>query len=271
MPHEAASSQVSPMYNLLISLGVSGVVFALVAALYSPFAGIFPALFVFPVVAFVLVRRTMSAVQAALEPAGELAQQRKLDEVRALFAETKERYQWWQPMLARQLDGQLGMLDYAQGRFDDALPLLEGSFRDWSTTLAAGCVHIRRERIEEAKQAFDDAAAYAPKEPAVWLIPATLLSRADQRSEAVVHLTKGLEQLPDNEQLKRAKKRIANKQKVDVEGFQMMWFQFFPEEAMKLAMMRGARPGSRPDLPFQQMMQQGPPQPKSRGKLARRR
>jgi hypothetical protein len=100
---------------------------------------------------------------------------------------------------------------------------------------------------------------------------ATLRARHGDRSEALEALALGLEAIPGNEPLRAMKKRIANKQKVDVTTFQMVWFQFFPEEAMKRMAMRGTRGNPMAGMPGRVVQQMGPPGPKQRGKLARRR
>ncbi len=260
------------MYNLLIAIAISAVVFGAAAAGFGPWAGIFPALFVFPVAMFLLARRTGQQVQAVLAPIPELAQAGKVDEVRKILEDAREQYGSWQFFLGRQLTAQMGMLHYMKMEFDEALPLLEQSWRDWSTTVAAAAVHYRRKRFDEAWKAFEDARSYSPKEPALYAVEATLRSRKGDREGALGVLVTGLAALPDHPLLRKLKNRIANKQRIDVGEFEQVWFQFFPEELMQRMQMRGARPGSIPDIPGVAVQhRQGPPQPRTRGKMARRR
>lgn len=260
------------MYNFFIASGLSALVFGVVAATFSWLTAILPALLVMGLVMFVLARRTAAEVQAALAPIPALAEKREMGKIRALIRETSDTYKNWQFFLERQLNGQLGMLDYMELKFDEALPKLEGSFRDWSSTVAAACVHVRRERFDDAWRLFEDAASYAPKEAAVYQMWATLRARKGDRSEALQVLSTGIEAMGGHEGLKAMKKRVANKQKIDTDAFQMVWFQFFPEHALQRMTMRGARGNPMANLPPGAVRQQmGPPQPKSRGKLARRR
>lgn len=270
------------MYTLLLALAISLVPFplALLAGM-SWVTGIVPALLIFPVVAFLLVRRTGQKVQAELGPVTAslqgLREAKSQAEVRAVVERAREglervRTDWsrWQVLLDRQIDGQVGMLDYMIMEFDAALPRLERAFRDWTAALAAACVHDRRGRTAERDAALANAIAYASKEPQIYLVGAVLQARKGDREAALRTVAQGLEALPDHGALKQLRAALANKEKVDGptvlgEG----WYGFFPEEAAQQAMVRGRR--GPPPEGVTMRMQQGPPAPRMRGKLARRR
>jgi|JI6StandDraft_1071083.scaffolds.fasta_scaffold205401_2 hypothetical protein len=261
------------MYNLLLSLGAALIVGSIPLLFGFPLISVLiPSILTFPIVMFLLSRRTAAAVQAELLPLQSLMAAGKVDEAKELIVRVRDGWSSWQPLLHGQLTGQLGMIAYLQLKFDEAQPLLEQSGgQDWSALVALGCIHFRRNRDDEAWATFTKAAAAGPKEVMVYVVWATLLTRRELRSEALVALSKGLESLPENQLLRSMKNTVANKQRLDPETYPENWSAFFPEEAAQRLMMRGRRgaPEVPPGMTARPMF--GPPQPKSRGKLARRR
>jgi hypothetical protein len=85
------------------------------------------------------------------------------------------------------------------------------------------------------------AAKAGDKDVLVYQVWATLLARDGLRTEALAAVSKGLEALPNHKALRDLKNRIANKQKIDQEQFGEGWYQYFPEDLAKQAIMRGTR------------------------------
>lgn len=264
------------MYNLLISTAIALATAGLVLLLGFPWvSAIFPALLVFPVVLFLLTRRTGKQVEAAMAPLQELMQKGKIAETEALLVQVRDTYGPWQILLKGQITGQIGMLKYMQQKYDEALPLLEqASGRDWTAQAAQGCIHFRRGDHDAAWSAFDDAVSAAGKDANAWALYVFLLVKHGDRDKALSVLARGLEKTGESELLKKLRNRVANKQRIDPSVLGDMYFQFFPEEMVKRMAMRGTRGNPLEGLPIDQIprhMQQGPPQPKMRGKMARRR
>lgn len=269
------------MYNLLISLAIAALAFAVAPLAGFPlYAGFAPALLVFPVVMFLLTRRTSAQVQAAVgplqaklaglqQPKSQAEAQRLLQEARADLAVVRDTFGPWQFLLGRQLDAQIGMLSYMQLNFDEALPQLERAWRDWTATVAAACIHARHGDLAKTWTAFSDAASYAKKDPSVYIMWATLAQRKGDKDEALKALSAGLEQMPDNGRLRDLKNQVANKRKIDVAAFSDLWYRFFPEEMAQQYQVRGRR--GPPPEGIGMQVRQGPPQPRMRGKMARRR
>lgn len=249
------------MYNLLLSVAISLVWFLIVPVLGFPWISAFlPAMLTFPAAAFLLMRRTQAQVEAALLPlpalaaraqAAKRAEERDaaMAEVRKVLVDVRERYGKWQYLLEDTVDGQLGMLAYAEQKFDEAIPLLQKGTRDFNAQIALGCIMFRRDDLAGLKAAFEAAAAAAEKEPNVYLLWGTLLAKKDAREDALVAVSKGLEKLPDHTQLKHLRHQLANKQPVNTDTLQELWYQHFPEELMKELAMRGRRPGGLDHLP----------------------
>ncbi|MFT4622891.1 MAG: tetratricopeptide (TPR) repeat protein [Myxococcota bacterium] len=232
------------MYNILIAIGLGLLMYGVVAVLLHPIGAVFPAVGVVVLAIFLLTRRTGRQVEAEMRALPQLLQARKVDEAKALLDGVRQRYGRWQILLGGQLEAQVGMLDYIQMKFDDALPRLKkGTFQNWTAWTAIACIHWRRDRRDDAWAAFEKAASAGSKEAIVYAMWAQLLVKAGKRNEAVSVLARGLEVLPESDFLKGLSKRVANKKSIDVKRFPQTYYQFWPEEFAKSYVMRGRRDG----------------------------
>lgn len=231
------------MYNLLIALGITLGVFALISAAFgSPVAGILPAVMVGGLALVLLLRRNVAMIQAdtadipaLLDPStikSESDMRARFAQVDAKLVKVKEKWQWWQFLLAAQIDGQRGMLRYAQKDFDAAYPLLEaGKWRDANVHGALACIHWRRGEKDKVWPLLDEAGRLAGNDVTVFLLRGVLLHEAGRDKEALDVLTAALKEVPGNEALTRLRDDIANKRKIERKDFPQQWLQFFPEDA----------------------------------------
>jgi tetratricopeptide (TPR) repeat protein len=230
------------MLNLLVALTVGVAVFAVVTALVGPIAAVFPAVFFAGLSLFLLARRIGKRVNAQLEGLAPLLQAGRIDDGRALLARVKDRYGRWQLLLTSQIDAQLGMLEYMQLHWDEALPLLEkGKFRNGQAFVCIGAIHWRRGDKTKAFAALKRAQEVAPKDPMMVAVRATLLLRDDRREEALQALAAARGSLPTNRLVADLQAKVANKQKIDPKLFGETWYQYFPEDLRKEMLTRGRR------------------------------
>jgi tetratricopeptide (TPR) repeat protein len=243
------------MYNVLLSLGVGALVFAVSTLVLPAVAGILPAVLAAGAAFLLLSRRTALQMEAELRPLMGLIQARKIDEAAALLRKVKDTHGRWQPFVAGQIDAQLGMIAYAQQKFEEARPLLEaGRWRNWQATACLAAIHHRLGDKAQAFKLFDEAILLAPKEPMAYVVPAVLRHRDDEREAGLQTLGRGLAQLPGQEVLEELQGRLANKQSVEISRLPELWFQFYPEDMGKVLQMQ-RRPGMGAPA-----VQPGPPQ-----------
>lgn len=254
------------MYNLFLALAAGALTFLLVMAGFGPLAAIFPALVVAVGALFLLGRRTSQLVQADLAGVPGMLQQRRIDEAQTKLLLVKEKYGPWQFLLAQQIDGQLGVIDYLQMKFDEAYPKLEaGKWRNGTVLGFLGAIDYRRKDKPAAWKRFEAAVTATPEDPTLWLVYATLRTREGERSEALEVMARAVKALPNNAMVKELQGRIANKQKIEVSRFGEGWYQYFPEEFAQQMVMRGTRgPSQFPGMPQQ-------PQPRFGARHAPRR
>lgn len=235
------------MYNVVISLVAGAAVFALVSVLLNPWAAILPGLLVTAAAMFFLARRINGIIEAELLKLPPLLEARKVDEAEAVLRDVQQKYGRWQLFLDAQLEAQLGMIDYLQMKFDDALPKLDkGSWRNAHALICVGAIHFRKGDKEAAWEALTKAQDADSKELMTHLVHGVLRTRGGDRDGALAAVGRGLEALPDNDQLKRLQRRIANKKKIDVKQLPQTWYQFFPEDLAKQMAVRGRKGGPHP-------------------------
>jgi tetratricopeptide (TPR) repeat protein len=243
------------MRNLLVSAAIALLVFVPVALWLSPMAGMVPAFLGFLITFIVITRRLTAKVQEEMAALPQLLQSGKIKPAQEKLRYIQKTYGPWQPMLTGQIEAQLGMIDYVQMRFKQALPQLEqGTFRNHLALLCIGAIHYREKRMDEAWATFKKARSSAKKETIVYLTWATLLARSGQRDKALHVLSDGLKVMPENAQLKNLRSTIANKKKINTKSFPDIWAQIFPEERVdKQALLMGRRAGPRPGHGFSGM------------------
>ena len=241
------------MYNVALSILAGLVTFLVLSLWLGPIPAVVPGLIVLAVTLFLLARRVGRQVEAEMAALVPLMQARKVEEARAHLTRMKQTYGPWQLMLGGQIDAQLGMIDYLEMKFDEALPKLQaGRFQNWTALACIGCIHWRKGEKDAAWTAFEEAHATSPKDPMLYLVWSTLLSRDGKRTEALQALDQGLKAMPENQTLLNLQKTIANKKQVSTKHFPQTWYQFFPEDLAKQMVMRGRRgplPEGAPQMP----------------------
>jgi hypothetical protein len=229
------------MISIVAAFGIACIAYGLVAVAFDPVAAVVPALFAFAVALYLLLRRASKGVERGLAGLEELLRAGKVAEASQRIEATRDRWALWMPLLRGQLTAQLGMLDYVQLRFDEALPkLIAGKWRNWIAQGCIGAIHHRAGRKEQAHAALVAATKAGKKEPLAWILRAVLLHRDDRREDALAVLAEGLTHLPGQPQLTDLQAAIANKKRVETARFGQGWYQFYPEELA--ARMRQAGP-----------------------------
>jgi tetratricopeptide (TPR) repeat protein len=247
------------MYNLILAVAISIAAFLLAPLFGFPWiSGLLPAMFALPAAAFLLMRRTARQVEAEAAPVQAIAARMQsattpaerdaaIAEIREVLVRVKEKHGKWQLWLEESIDGQLGMLLYGQGKYDEAAPLLARSTRDGNAQLGLACIHVRKGDLDAASAAFKAAASAAPKEPNIFLMWGAIMASKGRREEALAALTQGLDGAPEHKQLKHVKHQVANKTTIDPETtIGEGWFMYFPEDLLKHLAVHGRR-GSLPD------------------------
>lgn len=238
------------MYNIAISVGLGLVVFALVSLALPWWGSILPALLVSGLAMFLLARRINEKLTPELAKLQPLLEARDVAGAQAHLRSIQATYGKWQLYLDSQLEAQLGMLDYLQMKWDEALPKLEtGSWRNAHALICIGCIHYRKGDKDKAWESLGKAVDADSKEVMTHVVLAVLRAKSDQRDEALTAVAAGLQALPDNAVLKKLQHTIANKKKIDIKQLPQTWYQFFPEDMAKQMVVRGRKGPPPPGAP----------------------
>jgi hypothetical protein len=256
------------MYSVAIAVA-AGVAFFLMltlTGLLSWWASLLPATLLAGGLMFAIARRVNALVSVEVAGITPLLQSRDVEGAQSLIRSIQARYGRWQIALEGQLEAQLGVIDYMQGKWDDALPRLEkGSWRNSHALMLIACIRFRRGDKEGAWASFDKAVDADAKESMAYLVHAVLRANAGDREGALIVLGKGLEALPAHAALEKLQSTLANKKKVDTKQLPQTWYNFFPEDAMKQqVVVRGMKGPPPPGVPQ-------PPQPRFGARSAPRR
>jgi tetratricopeptide (TPR) repeat protein len=243
----------------MISLAISLVLFA-------AFSGAFVALhwywgygvalgaIAFFVSNFVLSRTIGKKVEARMQEVGQVLgkgrPERAIEVLKATYPLTR-----WQFMLRGQIDGQIGVILYAQRKFDEALPYLEkASNRHWMARAMLGVTYFKRNRFAEMDKVFQKAIAANRKEGMLASLYAYCLVKRGEADRALDVLNGALKKLEDDARLTANVNAVQNKKPIKMKAYGDVWYQFHLE---------------RPPGMAQGQMPKGP-MPKMRRKAVRR-
>jgi len=236
------------MYNLLIALGVGAAAFGLGALGGQWYYGFAPAMLVMPVVYFVLARRSGKQLEALMQRAmGELQDQR----VDAAKATIQSGYSLgrWQFLIEKQINAQLGALEYMQGNKKAARGLLEKAWvRNWQAQGMLAVLDARAKKHDEGLKRFEKATFLGKKEPVMWALWVWLLLDAKRTEDAQRKIAEAVTTCEANKNLKELQSAIANdKVKRFKWGkvFGQSWYQFFPDQIPR---QRGVQPANHPGM-----------------------
>jgi tetratricopeptide (TPR) repeat protein len=188
-------------------------------------SAIFMALLAGVVVLVALVRTTRKPVQAALDAIEEDVKAQRFKRAIERLRRAR-RLGLWQPLLASQIDEQIGVLHYAALKdLEGARPYLERArhkgVQGW-TMLAASL--YRRGRYQEADHVFERATRRRPKEGLIWAAHAWSRIDRGRRTEALEVLARGRKRLPTDERLRRIQLAVQNGKRPRMRSFGADWY-----------------------------------------------
>lgn len=218
------------MFTLLISL-LAGLLVSLLLGLshlvHSMTGTILPGVAVAVGAAIFLFRRvsrlTMPAVEEAQRhlSAGrrELGMQRLRDTLRLGR---------WHPLLAGQIQAQIGALLYDSGDLDGAITALsQASKRPWESRAFLACAYFKKkEGAAMMKRAFEDAIKVGDKDSLSFTLYAWCWNARGEKQEAIAVLKRGLEKMPNDQRLKTNVELLEEGKKMKVAPYGDRWARF---------------------------------------------
>jgi len=178
---------------------------------------------------FVLGRIIGKKVEARMQEVGQTLTkgrpERAIEILKTAYPLTR-----WQFMLRGQVDGQIGVILYAQRKFDEALPYLEkASNRHWMARAMLGVTYFKRSRFTEMDEVFQKAIAANRKEGMLASLYAYCLAKRGQPEQALDVLNRALKKLEGDARLTANINAVQNKKPIKMKAYGDVWYQFHLE------------------------------------------
>jgi tetratricopeptide (TPR) repeat protein len=227
------------MYNLLIGLAVGVAVTAAVRLAGLPLlAGLIPGVLALIATYILLARRIAKRLQALVASAQKelqtISSPRDRDAKVAKAVKTLEQglaYDKWQPMVASQVHGQIGILHYMMKDYAAAEPhLAKASSRDPMSQAMRGALFFQRKEYGPMTEAFERAVKAGKKESLVWAVYAWCLQQSKERDKAIRVLGRAVAANPSDEKLKASLTALQNDKRMKMKSYEPMWWQFGLEQ-----------------------------------------
>ena len=223
------------MYNLIIAFAVGVVVTAGVRLAGFPLlAGVIPGVLAFVGTYVLLARRIAKRLEALVNTAKKelesISSPRDRDAKISKAVKTLEQglqYDKWQPMVASQVHGQIGILHYMMKDYAAAEPhLAQASKRDGMSQAMRGALYYQRKDYPKMTEAFERAVKAGKKEGLVWAVYAWCLQQTKERDKAIAVLGRAVAANPSDEKLKAALTALQNDKRMKMKAWEPMWWQF---------------------------------------------
>ncbi len=227
------------MINPLLSVAAGVVATLLFGLLFGKVAyGILPGIIVMGVTFWLLGRRVirdvqnrMETVRVMLTPKNPMKPTKpRIDDAVGVL---KGALAWrrWQPLIAPQIEGQIGVLYFLDKRFDEAQPYLDRTTgRNWVGKAMLGVIYYRRKKPAEMRAAFESALKYSGKESLLWNTYAWCLYKRQERDAAIDVLLRAKDKLGDEARTAKNLQAIQNNKGMKMKGWNEMWYQFHLEK-----------------------------------------
>lgn len=222
------------MWNLLLSVGASGVVFLvfLLSGLLSAFEAVAPAVVALVATYFVCARRTFKAAESIFNEASKslTAVPPRID----LAVSTLERaypLSRWQFGVRSQVDTQIGVIYFLQQEFKKAEPYLEkaGGFGHWLGGAMLGVIHYKKKDHAAMRATFDGVVKKARGQGLPWTLYAYLLTQIGEREAAQSLLARAAKKTKQDSRVQEALLAVQNGKKINMRGYKEQWYQFHLE------------------------------------------
>jgi tetratricopeptide (TPR) repeat protein len=230
------------VYSVVAAL-VVGVATAFIPFI-GPWGAILPGLVVGGVVYFLLLRRTNALLQKEMQAVQALLMNKNIDGALQLLESTKQRFKKWVPLLASQLDGQIGSIHYLKKDFEKARPYLENAFiRMWDAKLMLACLlsgevssgkkgeKPMKADMKAVDELLERVAKYNTKQGLLYSTWAYLHWKAGDTKRAIEILARGKDALGDADaHLSANLLALQNDKKMKMKGYGEVWYTFHLEQ-----------------------------------------
>lgn len=217
---------------LLVSLSIGALVAAASGLVVGWVGGIIPGVIAMVAAYFLLGRRVQSQLQAGMMAVQKEIQRRQVDAAIRMLEAMKQKFGFWQFFAKSSIDGQIGAIQFLQGRQDEAKPHLENAFvRMWEPQGMLAVVHAKKKDYDAVDKVLERASKYNPKQGLLWNLWAFIHWKAGHKEKAITVLSRGKDALGDKDPILAANLlALQNNKKMKMKGYGEPWYQFQLEQ-----------------------------------------
>ncbi len=225
------------MYSLLISFAIATGVFAIFAALFSPWAAIIPATLALVLANYLLARRVgkkiqelateaQKEIQAASTSTSKEMQKQRMDKGIKLL-EQGFKYDKWQFLVGAEIHAQIGMIKYMTKDLEGAQThFAKAHSRNYMARAMEGALFFQKKDFPKMEEAFEHAVKSGKKEALVWAVYAWCELQRKDKDKALKIMGRAVEANPSDDKLKAGLTALQNDKKLKMKAYEPLWWQF---------------------------------------------
>lgn len=152
----------------------------------------------------------------------------KVGKVDIVIEKLKSGYKYanWQFMVKQQLDSQIGIILYANKRFEESLPYLKKSPKNnYMAMSMLAAYYYRQKDYANTKVVMAKSSKANKKDSFTQCLYAYFLSETGDVDGAISVLAQAMKKLPDDEKLQNASDALKNKKKIKMQTYNTLWLQ----------------------------------------------
>lgn len=135
-------------------------------------------------------------------------------------------YAKWQFMVKEQIDSQIGIILYANKRFEEAFPYLKSSLKsNWMAMSMLAAYYYRQKNYTDMKAVMEKSAKANKKDSFTQCLNAYFLAETGDVDAAIAALVNAQKKLPSDEKLESALDALRNKKKIKMQSYGALWMQ----------------------------------------------
>ena len=136
------------------------------------------------------------------------------------------KYAKWQFLVKQQIDSQIGIILYANKRFDEALPYLKNSLKaNWMSMSMLAAYYYKQKDYANMKAVMEKSSKANKKDSFTQCLYAYFLSETGDVDGAIAVLAKAMKKLPSDERLQNASDALKNRKKIKMQAYGTLWLQ----------------------------------------------
>lgn len=136
------------------------------------------------------------------------------------------KYAKWQFLVRQQIDSQIGIILYANKRFDEAVPYLKKALKsNWMAMSMLAAYYYRQKDYSNMLAVMEKSSKANKKDSFTQALYAYFLSETGDVDKAIEVLSKAIKKLPEDERLISAADALRNRKKIKMQSYGTLWLQ----------------------------------------------